>query len=255
MIIGLLLLLLVLGVGAIAAVYFVIIRPRLEPVQPERNVVVNTNENTNPATNENVNVAPAPAAEEAYVPPLDTVKFTNSEANLDGKLAEHYLDFSFYYPRTWQTDPKSDVFVKIEKTQEDDTGVYLLENASVSWYNSNGTFDADTAVFQDRIRSMEAQIAPGYPGYRRVSEGETLVNSLRAYEFRFTGTFKNTDKGDLPYWGRVLFIPAGEGNTKGAVITLLATSLAPEISGVEDVGEKGEMPIILDSFRFGSNKN
>jgi hypothetical protein len=255
MIIGLLLLLLVLGVGAIAAVYFVIIRPRLEPVQPERNVVVNTNESTNPATNENVNVAPAPAAEEAYVPPLDTVKFTNSEANLDGKLAEHYLDFSFYYPRTWQTDLKSDVFVKIEKTQEDDTGVYLLENASVSWYNSNGTFDADTAVFQDRIRSMEAQIAPGYPGYRRVSEGETLVNSLRAYEFRFTGTFRNTDKGDLPYWGRVLFIPAGEGNTKGAVITLLATSLAPEISGVEDVGEKGEMPVILDSFRFGSNKN
>jgi hypothetical protein len=32
---------------------------------------------------------------------------------------------------------------------------------------------------------------------------------------------------------------------------MLSTSLAPELSGVSDVGEKGEMPVILQSFRFG----
>ena len=40
----------------------------------------------------------------------------------------------------------------------------------------------------------------------------------------------------------------------GATLIMLATSLAPEVSGVEDVGEKGEMPVILESFRFGKDK-
>jgi len=35
---------------------------------------------------------------------------------------------------------------------------------------------------------------------------------------------------------------------------MLSTSLAPELSGVEDLGEKGEMPVILESFRFGRKK-
>jgi hypothetical protein len=32
---------------------------------------------------------------------------------------------------------------------------------------------------------------------------------------------------------------------------MLSTSLAPELASVEDVGEKGQAPVILDSFRFG----
>jgi hypothetical protein len=35
---------------------------------------------------------------------------------------------------------------------------------------------------------------------------------------------------------------------------MFSTSLAPELSGVEDVGQKGEMPVILDSFRLGKKK-
>jgi len=33
-----------------------------------------------------------------YSPPANAVQFVNSNANLTGKLAEHYVDFSFYYP-------------------------------------------------------------------------------------------------------------------------------------------------------------
>jgi hypothetical protein len=35
---------------------------------------------------------------------------------------------------------------------------------------------------------------------------------------------------------------------------MFATSLARELSGVEDVGEKGQMPVILESFRVGKKK-
>ena len=44
-----------------------------------------------------------------FVPPAGTVQFANSNDNLDGKLAEHYFDFSFYYPESWTRDPKSGV--------------------------------------------------------------------------------------------------------------------------------------------------
>jgi hypothetical protein len=50
----------------------------------------------------------------------------------------------------------------------------------------------------------------------------------------------------------VVFVPTGvAGDTNGVILTMFTTSLAPELSGVEDVGAKGQMPVILESFRFG----
>jgi hypothetical protein len=95
-------------------------------------------------------------------------------------------------------------------------------------------------------------LAKGFPEYRKVSEGPTKVNSLDGYEFRFVSVSKGTEKGDIELWGRVIFLPPGvSGEQAGATLILLATSLAPELSGVDDVGVKGEMPVILESFRFG----
>ncbi|MGH9960439.1 MAG: hypothetical protein ACREBC_25515, partial [Pyrinomonadaceae bacterium] len=86
---------------------------------------------------------------------------------------------------------------------------------------------------------------------RKVTEGPTKINSLDGYEFRFVSLSKGTEKGDIQVWGRVVFVPTGvAGESAGATLIMLATSLAPELSGVEDVGAKGEMPVILESFRF-----
>jgi hypothetical protein len=261
LILGILFLLLILFVGAVAAAFFLVIKPRLDerrtdtPVaRPDSSENVNNNNNNGVVANND-----ATRTESEFVPPPNTVKFTNSPEKLDGKLAEHYIDLSFYYPNTWASDPKAGVpgasnFVKVEKTREDNNGVYLVENVSVSWYNSNGTFDADKTVFQDRVKSVEDQVAQAYPGYEKVSEGETHVNSLKGYEFRFKGTFKNTGQGDLPYWGRVIFLPTGAGGTTGAVISLLATSLASDVTSAEELGDKGEMSVVLDSFRFGKSR-
>jgi hypothetical protein len=52
-----------------------------------------------------------------------------------------------------------------------------------------------------------------------------------------------------------VFLPTGtEGDTTGATLYMLTTSLAGELSSVEDVGSQGQMPVILDSFRFGKKK-
>ena len=122
----------------------------------------------------------------------------------------------------------------------------------MGWYTSTGTFDGDLASYPKRVEEFSAQLAETFPAYRKVSEGPTKVNSMDAYEFRWQGLSKMPERGDVHLWGRVIFVPTGkEGDTTGATLSMFTTSLAPELSSVEDVGTKGEAPVILDSFRFG----
>jgi hypothetical protein len=256
LIIGILLLLLVVGVGAVVAVFFLVIKPRMNEVRSAEPVVTRpASDENNKNANSNTSVASEqPKTEPEFVAPPNTVKFTNSQANLDGKLAEHYLDFSFYYPRDWQTDPKAGTsgasnFAKFERRLPPD---FTQENFAVGWYTSKGTFAADESTFPQLVQVVGTNLANSFPEYQKVSEGPTKVNSLDGYEFRFTSISKGTEKGDIEVWGRVIFLPTGvAGEQTGATLIMLATSLAPELSGVNDVGAKGETPVILESFRFG----
>ena len=255
LILGILLLLLVLGLGALVALFFFVIKPRLTQMQADRPIVTRS-ENENVNRNVNTNTS-EPTTETEFVPPPNTEKFTNSQANLDGKLAEHYLDFSFYYPNNWTVDRKAGVagasnFAKVERRLPPD---FTQENFAVGWYTSKGTYEADKPTFPQLVTFLGSSLANGFPEYRKVSEGPTKVNSLDAYEFRFVSVSRGTEKGDIELWGRVVFLPTGvAGDPTGATLIMLATSLAPELSGVEDVGTKGEMPVILDSFRFASSR-
>lgn len=261
LILGILLLLLVLGMGAVVALFFLVIKPRLNDVQEDRPVTTRKSENENANDNVNTNSANTntdePATETEFVAPPEAVKFSNSPTNLDGKLAEHYVDFSFYYPQTWNVDPKAGVpgasnFAKVERSLPPD---FTQENFAVGWYTSKGTLEADEPTFPQLVELLGSSLAKGFPGYRKVSEGPTKINSLNGYEFRFVSVSKGTEKGDIELWGRVVFLPTGvSGDQTGATIIMLATSLAPELSGVDDVGTKGEMPLILDSFRFGRGR-
>ena len=125
----------------------------------------------------------------------------------------------------------------------------------VGWYTSKGTFVGDLPSYPKRVEEFSARLSTQFPEYRKVSEGPTKVNSMDGYEFRWEGLSKGTERGDVHLWGRVIFIPTGnEGDTTGATLIMFTTSLAPELSSVEDVGEKGEAPVILDSFRFGKKQ-
>jgi hypothetical protein len=259
LILGILALLLVMGAGAAVAAFFFVVKPRLDHRNSEPPVVVrNTpgeNVNSNPVTTPTVTEA-APEPEKTqpeYAAPPDTTKFTNAQANLEGKLAEHYFDFSFYYPNNWVADPKaggaSGNFAKFERRLPPD---FTQENVAVRYYESKGTYDADLPDFPSLVKDFSDSLAKVLPGYRKVSEGPTKINSLDGYEFRYVGVSKGTERGDLQLWGRVVWVPTGKaGDTNGAILSMFTTSLAPELSSIEDVGSRGEMPVILDSFRFG----
>ncbi|MFN2497748.1 MAG: hypothetical protein ABR557_01520 [Pyrinomonadaceae bacterium] len=254
LVIGILLLLLVLGVGAVAAVFFLVIKPRLNEVRSAEPVATRpTNNENNTNANSNTSVATEqPKTEPEFVAPPNAVKFTNSQANLDSKLAERYFDFSFYYPSEWKVVPRANAgganFIKVERSLPPD---FTQENFGVGWYESKGDFDADQPNYPRLVEVLSTNLSKSLPEYRKVSEGPTKVNSMNGYEFRFVSFSPGTEKGDIQLWGRVIFLPQGEGKTTGAILTMLTTSLAPELSGVDDVGVKGEAPLILESFRFG----
>jgi len=248
---------LLLGGGAIAGVFFLIVKPRLDQatnreIAANENTATDTNTNTS-SENTNSVAETSPSPTDNYVAPPGTTEFVNSSDNLDGKLAEHYLDFSFYYPEGWEKDPKAGVpgavnFGRVERRLPPD---FTQESFAVGWYTSSGTFIADLPAFPKRVEQFSAALAKIYPEYEKVSAGPTKVNSMDAYEFRWTGLSRGTEKGDLQLWGRVVFLPTGnEGDTTGATLTMFTTSLASELSSVDDVGEKGETPVILESFRF-----
>jgi len=251
------LLFLLIGGGVLAGAFFFIVKPRLDQMSARNVERPPANVNLSTPTPVPSVEAPSPTPEEILQPPAGTVQFVNSKDKLDGKLAEHYFDFSFYYPQSWVRDPKAGVagatsFVKVDKTLPPD---FTQENFGVGWYTSTGTFVGDLPNYPQRVKEFSDSLAKVIPDYRKVSEGVTKVNSMDAYEFRWQGLSKGTERGDLDLWGRVIFLPTGkEGDTAGATLTMLTTSLAPDLSSVEDVGERGEAPVILQTFRFGKKQ-
>ena len=255
------LLVLFLGAGALAAGFFFVLKPRLDQMKAKETPPVETNTNSNVSVNTNteskpVEQTPTPEVDN-YTPPLGTTAFENSSERLDGKLAEHYFDFSFYYPESWQKDAKAGVsgassFVKVERRLPPD---FTQENFTVGWYTSSGTYDGDLPNYPRRVEEFSSALSKNIPEYKKVSEGPTTANKMKAYEFKWVGFSKGTDKGDLQLWGRVIFLPTGkEGDSAGATLTMLSTNLAPELTSVDDLGVKGEAPVILESFRFGKKK-
>jgi hypothetical protein len=262
-VLGILAVLLVLGVVLGVAAFIIV--PRVMPgLQARRNALPTPEPSRPPIDQPTPRVEPTPTNTETpsatpqnepppYSPPSDAVEFVNSNKSLDGKLAEHYLDFSFYYPERWEKDAKAGVpgatnFAKVERRLPPD---FTQENFAVGWYSSSGSETNDRALFPTLTENLSAQFAKNFPDYHKVSEGETKAGVYDGYEFRFESTSRNTAKGDLKVWGRVIFIPPADGGKNGVTLLMLATSLAPELRSIDDVGAKGELPMILESFRFG----
>jgi hypothetical protein len=256
LVIGIVVVLLLLGVGGIAAAIFLVIKPfekrpvvvRHEPT-PQPTVRATPNQQGTPPTDigTNINVPPP------YSPPDNAVQFVNSKKNLDGKLAEHYVDFSFYYPNDWKKDPTAGVpgasnFAKVERRLPPD---FTQENFAVGWYSSAGSAEADASVFHTLVENLSSQFKKSFPEYKKVSEGNTKVGVYQGYEFRFESISRNTVNGDVNVWGRVVLLPPPNGGNNGVTLLMLTTSLAPELKSVDDVGEKGDLPMLLQSFRFG----
>jgi serine/threonine-protein kinase len=223
----------------------------------------NVNQNatiTNAAPEQNA-ASSAPATEEAaetpplarsISPPPDSFYFQNSKAGLKGEAVKNYLGFSLYYPNDWRLNKAGNNFWDVSKNADNNVPI---EQMLVSYYNSRGTYRADKEIFPALIRETNGTLSKILPNYQVVSEGKRTVNNgWQAYEIKFQGTGKTTRGEEITIWGRRLFIPAAiRGIKNGYVVTMLATSLSEDVKNVEDVGVKGELSAILETFEPNQN--
>jgi hypothetical protein len=245
LILGILAVLFVLGIGVMIAAYVAYTRLSKRPVvvsapsEPSR-----TNPSMPPTSVSPAEVSKPPDEEAAYVPPADAVQFVNSKDELSGKLADNFVPFSFYYPNRWVKLPSSDNFVTVGRQLPPD---FTQENLAVTWYDLGGSEHS----FHDLAGKKNTQFSETISNYKKVSEGPTKIGNYEGYELRFEGLSQKTEKGQFQIWGRVVWLPSYPDSKTGAALLMLATSLAPELHSVDDVGVKGELPMLLESFRFG----
>ena len=193
--------------------------------------------------------SPAPTPSVATTPAPGTTRFVNSREGLTGTLADNYIDFTFDYPDTWQRDPEpAPSFVRVERTN---AAGNTIENFSVGWFSSTGPAAGNTQLLSQVVNNLSQQISGNFPGYTKVSEGPTTLGSYTGHELRFTGAANKGTRNELPFWGRVVVLPDPSGSNKGVSVIMLATGHSSEVKSLSDVGTKGELPVMINSFRMG----
>lgn len=215
------------------------------------------NPNSPPA---NVAATEMPPQPRTIAQPPNTNFYQSTKQDLKGDLLRNFVGFTMYYPQDWKvigpqngsTPNTRGKFLDISRPTPDGR---MKEQMLVSYYASKGTYDQDDEKFPQMVKETNETLKKILPGYQMVSEGEVTLNGgWRAYEIKFQGG-GTSDKGEkLVVWGRRLFIPAARpGVRNGFEITMLATSLADGITSVDDIGVKGELASILNTFEPSQN--
>lgn len=249
--------------GMFAVWYYVWNRPNqiAPPAAETVNAPVQNMEIAAPPENFNAVVKSSPALEDIEVPPParsiaqppNTVFFETVKQNLKGDLLRNFVGFSLYYPKDWVRNESENYFLDAAKKSADGKPI---EQLLVGYYESKGTFKMDKEMFPKLAEKSGKDLAKIIPNYQTMSAGETKINGdWRAYEVRFQGGGK-IEKGEknLIIWGRRVWIPAARPGTKnGFVVTMLATSLSPEVTGVNDVGVKGDLGAVIGTFEPNQN--
>ncbi len=254
----------VLTAGLLGIWYYFINRPN-EPEfvaqSPVQSVVpLEQTVSDSPTGNYKVNSAPTPEDIESFPMPRtvsqppNSVYFQNSKENSTGGTAKNFLGFSIYYPQNWTRKAAENNFLDVSNSTMNGLPV---EQMLISYYDSKGTFKADKEIFPKLVEKSNADLKKALQeNYKIISHGETKIQNGRwqAFEVKFesSGVAANGEKVTL--WGRRLWIPVQmTGLKNGFVITMLATSLSSEVTGVDDLGLKGELSNILETFEPNQN--
>ena len=182
---------------------------------------------------------------------VQTTTYTATREGLNQRLAANFVPFSFDYPAHWRvlergTDADDQNFVKVERSTGDG---FTSENFAVGYLTYPPGGDRMEAM-RALAAQMERQIAPGFPNFHKVRDETASVAGREAAGFRFSSRAEGTPRGAVDLWGRVLMVPADEG--RGVVLIMIASPVETKLTGPEDVGEVGELPIPLHTFRFAN---
>lgn len=175
---------------------------------------------------------------------LDT--FVNSREGLPEKKRNHFVDFSFAYPASWQIEEDGSLraspnFVKLGHRTDDD---FTLENFAVSWYSEMEPEEA--------LEKHERRASSVLENYERLGDVTATIDGRPVSGVSFGSLVPDTNRGPTRFWGRFYVVPTD--TTSGILLVMFASELHPEIDGPEDVGARGSLPIVLRSFELGESR-
>ena len=188
------------------------------------------------------------------------VKFyENKLEELSQRHAEHFVPFTFDFPASWTYDEEAGTeansnFVKVQRDIHlADGGSFTQENFAVGWCSIPGSGEIASALAATLAKQLQEQISQGFPNYKLNRQGPMTFGMYEGYGFDFTSRLDHPQKGAVDCWGRVVLLPAGAIEQPGGLtVIMLATSEAPELKSLADLGVKGQLPVIIKSFRAGA---
>ncbi|HEX8173408.1 MAG TPA: PsbP-related protein [Thermoanaerobaculia bacterium] len=181
-------------------------------------------------------------------PKTETAHYANTREGRGGNLAENYVDFSFDYPKDWDIkteDPDNVNYVTVEKKVEGKTH----ENFNVGYMKTTGSAEGDKEVFPQLMNQLQGQFAQQFHNLQKVSEGPTKVGEYDAYEAVYSSDAELGGQ-TVNIFTRAILLPTPD-HTHGVTLILLGTSFDPDLQSASDIGNKGELADVLQSFKFG----
>ena len=184
-----------------------------------------------------------------------TVRFVNSRQNALGpNLRRFYIDFSFDYPATWAvTPPRTDGternFVRVAAPPVEG---YEPFSFHVGFATGSGDAEKDRRDIDQALPRVAEQFGSTLENYQVASTGRTRVGAYESWNWRFSATAPGIDGGrPARINGRGdIILPPGE--TRGVLIIALVTDRTDEAPTPADVGERGTLKAVYDSFTLGT---
>ena len=194
-------------------------------------------------------------ANQAAPAPPQTVRFVNSRQNaLSDNLRRFYTDFSFSYPAAWAvTPPRTDGternFVRVAAPPVDG---YEPFSFHVGFATGSGDADKDRHDIEQALPQVAEQFGSTLENYRVASIGRARVGTYDSWNWRFSASAPGLDGGRparLNGRGDIVLPP---GANRGVLIISLVTDRTDETPTPEQVGERGTLKAVYDSFRLGT---
>jgi LPXTG-motif cell wall-anchored protein len=181
--------------------------------------------------------------------PANTTLYLNSRDKLKDDLAKNFLGFQIFYPQDWTKAETSTNFLDVVKPAANGLPI---EQMIVTRYESRGTMTLDRPTFPKLVEKSNADLKKSLgENFKVLSDGESTIQNGRwkVYEVKFQSASVNEKGEKIMLWGRRLWLPVQTpGVQNGFVITMLATSLSDTVKNAGDVGTKGELANVLESF-------
>jgi hypothetical protein len=185
------------------------------------------------------------------------VHFVNSPDNARSlALRDAYVDFSFDYPARWSVTPQpldgtAQNYVRVAAPMVNGYEPYAF---LVGYASGTGNAASDRASLPTATLDLAGRFGAGLQEYRIISSGPERIAGYDGYGWRFTASGPGVQsEGRVQIFGRGdLILPPGA--SRGVVLVTLATSRAGDVHGAAEVGERGPLKAILDSFRLARSQ-